>query len=135
MIEKRLIKPERVRQVPKQFSWIDQRLVRDGYIKRCDVTSLALYLFLLTVGDSAGLSYYSDRAIGELLSIDCRTLFVARSRLEACGLIAYKKPLYQVLSLEAALPPSLPPQTVSRARETSDLRSLAQILGALGRTR
>jgi hypothetical protein len=32
MITKRLLCPERLRQVPPQFSWIDQRLVRDGHL-------------------------------------------------------------------------------------------------------
>jgi hypothetical protein len=34
MKTKRLLCPERLRQVPRQFSWIDQRLVREGHIAR-----------------------------------------------------------------------------------------------------
>jgi hypothetical protein len=32
MITKRLLCPDRLRRVPPQFSWIDQRLVRDGHL-------------------------------------------------------------------------------------------------------
>ena len=51
---------ERLRKVPEQFGWVDQRLVRQEYIRRCDARGLALYLLLLTVADAQGLSYYSD---------------------------------------------------------------------------
>ena len=57
---KRLLCPTRVRRVPKQFSWVDQRLVRDHYVERCDAYALALYLFLVTIVDGQGLNYYSD---------------------------------------------------------------------------
>jgi len=57
---KRVLRPERLRRIPAQFSWIDQRLVRERYVEGCDVHALALYLFLLTVGDAQGLSYYAD---------------------------------------------------------------------------
>ena len=44
MITKRVLCPERLRHVPHRFSWIDQRLVRDGLIARCGPQALALYL-------------------------------------------------------------------------------------------
>lgn len=102
---KRLLRPDRLRQVPAQFSWIDQRLVRDGYLRRCSAHALALYLMLLTVADSQGLSYYGDASIGRLLSMSQEQLERARAELIGAGLIAYARPLYQVLSLEPAAPP------------------------------
>ena len=44
--------PERLRQVPRQFSWVDQALVQRGLIDRCDARAAALYLFLVTVCDA-----------------------------------------------------------------------------------
>jgi len=35
MVQKHLICPQRIRKIPKQFSWLDHRLVRDHYIDRC----------------------------------------------------------------------------------------------------
>jgi hypothetical protein len=58
---KRVLNPNRVRHVPRQFSWIDQRLVRDGHTARCSAEALALYLFLVTVADAQGLSYYGAK--------------------------------------------------------------------------
>ena len=104
MIVKRLLCPERVRRVPDQFSWVDHRLVRGGHIKRCGLEALALYLLLVTVGDADGMSYYSDTAVTRLLSVDEGSVRKARRELVAADLIAYRKPLYQVLSLERRLP-------------------------------
>jgi hypothetical protein len=98
---KRVIDPERVRKVPAQFSWVDQRLVRERHIERCDAYAAALYLFLVTVADAQGLSYYSDASLTRRLLMDAARLSQARSILERAGLIAYQKPLYQVLALDA----------------------------------
>ena len=62
---------------------------------------MALYLFLVTVADGQGLSYYSDGAIVRLLPLDGPALVRARQELIATGMIAYQKPLYQVLALDA----------------------------------
>jgi len=113
---KRVLCPERLRRVPPQFSWIDHRLVRDRRIAGRSVEALALYLFLVTVCDGQGLSYYSDAGIGKLLPLDPAALARARQELINAGLIAYQKPLYQVLALgppppsvgQPQAPPGLP---------------------------
>ena len=100
MVVKRLLYPERVRKLPPRFSWVDQRLVRDRHIERCDAPAAALYLMLITVGDAQGLSYYSDAALSRCLSMDPLRLVQARAELIRAGLIAYDRPLYQVLALD-----------------------------------
>jgi len=104
MMKKHLIYPEKVRRVPKQFSWVDHRLIRDHFIEQCSHQALALYLFLITVGDQQGLSYYSDRSVGARLAMDSVVLLRSRDELIRAKLIAYRKPLYQVLSLEPLKP-------------------------------
>jgi hypothetical protein len=124
---KRLLCPARVRRVPTQFSWVDHRLVRDRYIERCDAYALALYLFLVTVADEQGLSYYSDAALSERLSMDGATLNKARQALTRAQLIAYEKPLYQVLALD-------PPGLLSERRRGA-LRSIRALLAqTMGKT-
>jgi hypothetical protein len=118
MKTKPILCPERLRRVPRQFSWIDQRLVRDRHITRCRCEALALYLLLVTVADAQGASYYSERTAARLLSLSVRELREARAQLISAGLVAYQAPFYQVLSLdpdEGSLP--LPP-TPSRTGET-----------------
>ena len=90
----------RIRKVPKQFSWIDHRLVRDRYIEKFTHPAAALYLFLVTVGDVNGLSYYGDKAVMKRLGMDQSLLQNARSNLVQNGMIAWQRPLYQVLSLD-----------------------------------
>ena len=100
MIRKYLICPERRRYVPKQFSWVDHRLVRHRYICRCSKEALALYLFLITVSDVDGLSYYSDSSVCEYLNMRSQLLLKARQELVAADLIAYEQPMYQILALD-----------------------------------
>ncbi len=102
MVSKVPIVDERIRKVPRHFSWIDHRLVRDRHIENCSNAAAALYLFLVTVGDVKGLSYYGDKSIIKRLSMDQSTLNKARANLIRIGLIAWQKPLYQVLSLDSA---------------------------------
>jgi hypothetical protein len=129
MLHKRIVCPDRLRRVPKHFSWVDHRLVRDKRICGISHHALALYLFLVTVCDAEGLSYYSDTAIERYLSLS--TLVIAEARAELCtaGLIAYSRPLYQVLSLDTsslclpAAPCEHPP-----ARGASELVSLGDLM-------
>jgi hypothetical protein len=99
-MKKRVLSPERLRKVPPQFSWIDHRLVRENYFLRCDHPAWALYLFLTSVADAQGLSYYSDASLVRRLKMDPLVLGASRQQLIQAGLIAFEKPLYQVLSLD-----------------------------------
>jgi hypothetical protein len=105
MTIKRVLDGQRVRRIPAQFSWLDHRLVRDRHIERCDAWACALYLFLVTVADAHGLSYYADASIAKRLSMPPARLDQARTKLVRLGLIAYESPLYQVLALDAPAVP------------------------------
>jgi hypothetical protein len=101
-MEKHLLVPGRLRKIPPQFSWVDQRLVRERHIARLSHAADALYLFLVTVADARGLSFYSEPSIGGYLSMTADRLDAARKQLLHADLIAYHHPLYQVLSLDDA---------------------------------
>lgn len=103
-----------MRQVPAQFSWLDQRLVRDNFLRHGQPAAWALYLVLVTVADAQGLSYYSDATLSRLLQLDPLELGRARQQLVAGDLVAYQKPLYQVL----ALPPAGTSLPTSRAGQS-----------------
>lgn len=98
-MDKRPISLLRQRQVPRQFSWVDQRLVRERYIDQLSHQACALYLFLVTVADAQGLSYYAERTLSERLSMSLTQLRQARQALITHNLLAYRRPLYQVLAL------------------------------------
>lgn len=116
---KRVLYPERLRRVPRQFSWVDQRLVRDGYLDRCDARAAALYLFLVTVADAQGLSYFGEPTLMQRLHLQAAELHAARERLVELQLLAYQTPLYQVLELPVSRPAAAAPATHTRDRDTA----------------
>ena len=129
---KHVRRPQQLRQVPEQFSWIDQALVQRHFIDRCDPRAAALYLFLVTVADAQGLSYYGASTIAARLHLSADELGAARAQLMALDLIAYQAPLYQVLALtdvQMVPPASARPAASPRPRQTSaEPLSLAQLL-------
>jgi len=97
-----------LRQTPRQFSWVDQRLVRERYIDRLSHQACTLYLFLVTVADAQGLSYYGERSLCQRLSMSRHDLHQARRSLIQLGLLAYRHPLYQLLALAPAVAGGVP---------------------------
>ncbi|HIG30199.1 MAG TPA: hypothetical protein EYQ50_21335 [Verrucomicrobiales bacterium] len=121
MIQKKLIYPERLRRLPAHWSWVDHRLVRDNYLERCGSDAWSLYLFLVSVGDAQGLSYYSQAAICRIFTMEGARLSAARTQLCRAGLVAYAKPLYQVLELGS-------PSSALPNRTEGETMSLGQLL-------
>ena len=126
-MKKPILCPERMRKVPSQFSWIDHRLVRERHISGKSPSALGLYLFLCTVADAQGLSYYSDPSIGKLLGYEIAQLDEARRELIRSGMIAYRTPFYQVLSLAPA-GMSKPVRAKAEQERSGETQSAAQIL-------
>jgi hypothetical protein len=82
---------------------------------------------LVTVGDAKGLSYYGDKSIAKRLSMDQSTLNEARADLIRTGLIAWQKPLYQVLSLDSAQCEKQPPRSkMDNALSLGDILKIAR---------
>jgi len=125
MVHKKLLRPERLRKVPPQFSWLDQRLIRQARLRECDPPAWALYLFLAAVSDERGLSYYSESSLQRELRLELPVLQQARQQLVRAELVAYQKPLWQVLSLDPVPPPAGSPR--GQTRSVGEV--LAQILG------
>ena len=146
---KRVLRPERLRQVPEQFSWVDQALVQRHLIDQLDAQAAALYLFLVTVADAQGLSYYGGATLAQRLRLKPEELVAAGAQLTALGLIAYEAPLYQVLALSgtpawASAPNTAPcarapsvqsPATPAPTRDTTGPVSLGDLLSELERRR
>ena len=91
------IMPQRRQRIPSQFSWVDHRLVRDGHIRGRSAPALALYLFLVTVANAEGMNWYSKAVLCRHLSWGGSRLQSARAELEGVMLIAYLRPVSQVL--------------------------------------
>ena len=93
------IRPDRVRTIPRSFSWIDREILHRGLLRRLSQNELLLYFFLCAVSDHQGLSYYGNRRICRTLKFSEAALENARRGLIRGDLIRYDAPLYQVLSL------------------------------------
>ncbi len=98
-VKKRILRADRLRRLPQNgWSWIDRRFVREK-APDLDRDSILLYFFLASAADQHGLSFWSDAAIAGRLRLSDTSLDRARAELERHDLIAYQKPLYQVLSI------------------------------------
>jgi len=94
----------------KSYSIVDHQLLHGGYLGRLTHPALALYLFLIVVGDREGRSFYSDASIGGILRLSGTALADARQELIASGLIRYRRPHWWVESLTRATLPAAPPR-------------------------
>jgi len=131
MTHKFPICPDRIRSIPEQFSWVDHRLVRDRHIELVSHEAAALYLFLITVADCQGLSYYADASLCERLAMDTTTLVSARACLLKFRLVAYKRPLYQVLALDGGASQQIRPSGESTAITDIGTLAIDKILASL----
>lgn len=107
-----LICPDRVRQVPSSFAWIDHRLRSAGFLQRMTCDEVGLYLFLALAADQKGLSCWRlDRIERELMCVDVPSLRQAREGLVRMKLLGYRPWFsksrdgsYQVLAIPAEVP-------------------------------
>lgn len=98
-IQKRLLLPNRVRRPPEDgFSWVDRRFLQD-YAPRLSRDAVLLYFFFTAVSDQHGLSFYGDSTIAVRLKLPEQAVAAARTELVSMDLIAWQRPLIQVLSL------------------------------------
>jgi hypothetical protein len=102
MKRKEIVDRVRLRHVSEGFGWVDHRLVRDGHVRGRSGGALALYLFLVTVADGDGVSYYSDETLCGHLGFNLHDLGKFRRELVESVLVAWSRPFYQVLALPSA---------------------------------
>jgi hypothetical protein len=130
-VEKRLIASSRRRTLPPHgFSWIDRRLVRDGFLAGLTGPEALLYFFLVAVADQDGLSFYGTRRIAAVLKMTEQGVEAARRGLERKDLVLHRAPLYQVLSLpDAPAHHTVADLTISRpVRSTAQPAAVGDIL-------
>lgn len=93
------VDPSRIRKIEGTFSWIDHRLVTQGWFDVLGREEILLYLWWTTVGDKQGVSFYSDEKTACRLKVSTAEIGLARRGLIEKGLIAYREGITQVLSL------------------------------------
>lgn len=91
--------PERIRKIEGSFSWIDHRLVTQGWFDALTRDEILTYLWWTTVGDKNGVSFYSDEKTAVRLKLAVSQIQAARQGLIGKRLIAFASGVTQVLAL------------------------------------
>lgn len=99
MISKQPIIVERIRKISGSFSWLDHRLLTQGFLTAMTSHEMLLYFFLVLVGDKHGVSFYSYDKICQVLKLELADYIQARDRLIQRSLIACHQGRFQVLEL------------------------------------
>lgn len=127
MIKKKVLVPNRIRNIDGGFSFIPHRFLTDGFMATLNQAELLLYLFLILVSDRYGLSYYSYDATCTLLGLSVNEYMEARDGLIKKDLIASDGTLFQVLDLpEKPIQVELPEFIPTPDQHTRDIASLIQ---------
>ena len=103
MIRKKILNPDRIRQIEGGFGFIPHRFLTDGFLAALGQHELLLYLFLILAADRYGLSFYSYNSICSLLGLTVDQYMKARDGLIKKDLIAFDGTIFQVLSLPEPL--------------------------------
>jgi hypothetical protein len=98
-MNKRILDPRRVRTPPREgFWWVDRRFFRE-HAAHLSREAVLLYLFLCSVSDRLGLSFWREESTAAWLRTTPALVARAREALEVRDLVAHEAPLTQVLSL------------------------------------
>jgi len=92
-------RPDRLRAIPGQFSWIDRDLLHAGWFAVLSSEELLLYFFLTLVAGPEGTSFWSHGTIAKLLKLSVDEVLAALRGLIEKDLVAFSHPTFQVLSL------------------------------------
>lgn len=117
------LEPRRVRRPRGAWGWVDLRVVTQGHLEKVGTAASLLYLFLCSVGDTAGLSFWSRGRIGRVLGLDNEVIQDAFDKLIAADLIARQGQVVQVLPLQNVVDTATESAHRPSSRSTSSVGS------------
>lgn len=82
--------PEQIRRIPKTFTWLDTRLLREGWLARIGSDALSTLCFLVLASDERGTSYWGRDRMAQTLALERQILDRALNKLLNVGLIAHR---------------------------------------------
>lgn len=107
-----ILRPDRMRQIPPSFAWLDHRLRSHGFLERLTAPEISLYFFLALAADASGRSCWRVDRIERQVPFDAGQLRRAREGLVRTDLLAFRpwRPqehdgAYQLLSLPEKIDP------------------------------
>ena len=93
------IRPDRVRKIPSNFSWIDREILHRGLLARLSQEEILLYFFLVLVAGPDGTSFWSYQRMGKHLKLTPDEVCAAARSLIKRDLVAFEYPTFQVLAI------------------------------------
>lgn len=91
------LEPRRIRHPRGAYGWVDLRIVTEGHLVGLGPQAALVYLFLCTVGNRAGISFWSRTRIARMLNLTLAEIENALARMIAADLIAANDRVVQVL--------------------------------------
>lgn len=128
MISRTPINGHRIRKITGSFSWLDHRLITQGFLSTMQPYEMLLYFFLVLVGDRNGISFYRFDRICTLLKMDLDVFIKSRNGLVSKSLIAYQDGRFQVLQLPERPVVRSPPKKRSPWPRNQQTQALGEIL-------
>lgn len=117
------LEPHRVRYPKGPYGWVDLRIVTEGHLQALDQGTALTYLFLCTVGNREGVSFWSRSRMARTLNLTLEAIEAALQTLSAFDLIAVTERVVQVLPIparhareQAGAEPETNPPSVTRSR-------------------
>ena len=83
----------------KSYSIVDHGLLHGGHLHRLSHQAMALYLFLVVVGDPEGRSFYAEQTIVDILRLTPPEWRYSLKELIESNLIEYRRPYFWVKNL------------------------------------
>lgn len=117
------LEPRRVRYPKGAYGWAEQKIVTDGHIQALGCTPALVYLFLCTVGNREGISFWGRPRMARTLNLSGDAIDEALEALVAADLIAATDRIVQVLPVptRSAGQPVVPPTTPMAPAMTTTL--------------
>lgn len=91
------LEPRRIRYPRGAYGWVELKIVTEGYLQALAPEAALIYLFLCTVGNREGISFWSRPRMARTLNLSVDAVDVALQTLCAMDLIAAKARIVQVL--------------------------------------
>jgi hypothetical protein len=120
-------RPDLIRRPTERFGWLEDRLLREGWLQRLGPEAVCILVLLALAADRNGCSFYRRKRMAEALGLPRPNVDAALTRLLQMRLVAHRpwRPgdpdgIWQLLPLPSASPDARrqPPPSTPRTRST-----------------
>lgn len=121
-------RPDLIRRPTERFGWLEDRLLREGWLQRLGPEAVCILVLLALAADRNGCSFYGRKRMAEALGMPRPDVDAALARLLQMRLVAHRPwrtgdpdGIWQLLPLPSASrdPRRQPPPSTPRTRCTS----------------